>query len=73
MTQQTLPKKTDQDRLDELIDWYTKNKPDAGQVIQVRFSETELKKFGAVQSAANKLQWAYRGRTLERLADEKRV
>lgn len=72
MTQQTLAKKTEQDRLNELIDWYTKYKPDAGQVIQVRFTEKDLEKFGAVQSAANKLQWAYRGRTLQRLADEKR-
>lgn len=69
---QTMQRKTEQDRLNELIDWYTKFKPEAGHVIQVRFSEKELKKFGAVQCAANKLQWSYRGRTLERLADEKR-
>lgn len=69
---QTMQKKTEQDRLNDLIDWYAKYKPDAGQVIQVRFTERDLKKFGAVQSSTNKLQWAYRGRTLERLADEKR-
>jgi hypothetical protein len=68
---QMLAKKTEQDKLNDLIDWYTKNKPDAGKVIQVRFPESQLRKFGAVQSAANKLQWAYRGRTLERIPEPK--
>lgn len=62
-----LPRKTDQDRLNELIEFYTKHKPDAGRVIQVRFDESQLRKFGAVQESANKLRWSYRGRTLERV------
>jgi len=72
MTQGRLPPKTDQDRLNELIEFYTKHKPDAGQVILVRFTEAQLKKFGAVQSATNKMRWGYRGRTLERIPGEKR-
>jgi hypothetical protein len=67
MTQGRLTPKTDQDRLNELIEFYTKHKPHAGQVIQVRFAEDQLRKFGAIQEAANKLRWSYRGRTLERV------
>lgn len=68
MTQQNrLPAKTDQDRLNELIEFYTKFKPDAGKVIQVRLSEEQLRKFGASQDAVQKLRWHYRGRILERV------
>ena len=64
---ETMMKKTDQDRLNELIEFYTKHKPNAGQVIQVRFSEQQLRKFGASQDTAQKLRWHYRGRILERI------
>lgn len=66
MTEQFLAKKTDQDRLNELIDWYTQFKPDAGKVIPVRFPEKKLEKFATKNE--NGL-WSYRGRLLERVSD----
>jgi hypothetical protein len=66
MTSQTLDKKSDLDRLNELIDWYQANKPDAGKIIKVRFDEKKLEKFATKQE--NGL-YAYRGRLLERVPD----
>jgi hypothetical protein len=42
-TQSRLPAKSDQDRLNELIEFYTKHKPEAGKVIQVRLTEDQLR------------------------------
>jgi hypothetical protein len=56
-----------QAKLAPKIEFYTKHKPDAGQVIQVRFTEEQLRRFGASQDAAQKLRWHYRGRILERV------
>lgn len=39
-----LPRKTPRDKLDELIDWYEKFKPGAGQCIQVELSPKQLAK-----------------------------
>lgn len=71
MTIETLAKKTDKDRLDDLINWYEKNKPDAGRVIPVKLREKELATF-ATADANNPVHWHYRGRILERPFKEKR-
>lgn len=55
----------DVDKLNELIDWYNKFKPQAGKVIQVRFTTTQLKKFAVPIAGTNK--WRYRERVLEQL------
>lgn len=44
MTEQFMPKKTDLDKLNELIDWYEKNKPQAGKVIQVKLPPEKVAK-----------------------------
>jgi hypothetical protein len=64
MTEQFMPKKTDKDVLDELITWYEQNKPEAGKVIKVRFSEKELEKFANATATPN--TYSYRERLLER-------
>lgn len=44
MTEEFLPKKTDKDKLDELITWYERNKPQAGKVIQVKLPPEKVAK-----------------------------
>lgn len=63
--QAKLKPKSDQDRLNDLIDWYEKNKPNAGRVIQVNISPEYLDKF-AKKIPDEPKRWNYRGRILER-------
>lgn len=57
--------KSDLDRLNELIEWYDRfGKPDAGRIIAVRFSESELNGFATPIPGTR--QWRYRNRILER-------
>lgn len=58
--------KTDLDKLNELIDWYNKFKPQAGKVIKVRFEEGHLNRFAKPVPGKPNF-WAYRDRLLERL------
>lgn len=53
-----------QAKLDELIDWYDKFKPNCGQVIMVNLTHDSLAKFGA-QRLGKTDQYEYRGRKLE--------
>ena len=69
-----LAPKTDWDRLNELIDWYEKNNPKAGQVIQVRFDADYLdKRCKRVRQSKPTApdQWEHRGRILERVKGER--
>lgn len=60
-------RKTDKDRLDELLDWYTKFKPSVKRV-HVRMAEKELR---FAEATNNPLEFRYRGFTLERLQERK--
>jgi hypothetical protein len=65
---QKLKPKTDLDRLNELIDWYARFKPGAGQVIPVKFTrEYMLRQFGKPREDG---LWPYRERLLKRVEDE---
>lgn len=65
---QKRPPKTDLDRLNELIDWYQRYKPDAGKVIQMRFSiDYMAKHFGEPNEEGLS---PYRDRLLRRVQDE---
>lgn len=66
MTIELLAKKTDWDRLNDLIDWYEKFKPDAGKMIMVRFSTKELKRFATENENGT---WNYRNRLLARVPE----
>lgn len=55
-------------KADELIEWYEKNKPDAGKRIEISVTPAELKKaFGLKVEKGEKVEqreWPYRNRTL---------
>lgn len=57
---QTLPAKTPRDRLDELIDWYEKNKPDMPHVMPggVYMTKEELDSFAG--KGPREGEWMYR-------------
>lgn len=67
-----LPPKTDLDRLNELIEWYDRNKPDAWKRIQVTLGPKGLAKLLGIQprnGADGKplpfpLEQQHRGRTI---------
>lgn len=61
-------KKTDKDRLDELIDWYNQNKPLPGRVIKVRFATKDLLKFATKILDTN--QWSYRNVVLDQMVEQ---
>ena len=56
------PRRTIQDDVDRLIDWYETNKPSAARTIEVEATESDLEKF--CMRGADKQLW-YRGRVLE--------
>lgn len=65
----TRPTPTDLDKLNELIDWYNRNKPTAGQLIRVKFPIKQLQKFAhPVEGEPN--HWHYRGRILASIGDQ---
>lgn len=65
MVRQTLPPKTDLDKLNELIDWYARYKPEAGQRIPVMKGPKGLKKMlGLPQAIDAAKEYQYRGRTI---------
>ena len=65
---QKLPPKTDLDRLNELIDWYAKFKPQAGKVIAMQLTHDRMVKlFGHPNKDG---LWPYRDRLLRRVEDE---
>lgn len=60
-----LPPETELDLLNKLIDWYSQNKPSAGQRIHVKKGPKGLKKMlGIVESAKTESEYLYRGRTI---------
>lgn len=65
MRAKRLRAKTDLERLNELIDWYNQFKPQAGRVIQVRFSTQQLERFAERIEGTH--HWRYRERILEQL------
>lgn len=59
------PKKTDLDRLNELIDWYEKFKPEGGMRIPVNASrETLAKWFGYPEHKKPPEEFEHRGRII---------
>jgi hypothetical protein len=59
------PKKTELDRLNDLINWYEKFKPEAGKRIPVAASrETLAKWFGYPQHKKPPNEFEYRGRII---------
>lgn len=61
------PRDTDWGRLDDLIDWYERFKPQAGKVIQVRFETKELLLHCIATEIPN--EYRYRGRILQRITE----
>lgn len=67
--QKQLPRESDLDRLNALIDWYRMNRPGEGRTIQVRMTVKELRRFAHpidLEAEAPR-RWHYRGVTLDRL------
>lgn len=69
MTQESMARETDKDRLDKLIDWYNQNKPEPGRVIRVKFPVKELVKFATPTERPDR--FAYRNVILERASEQR--
>jgi hypothetical protein len=55
---------TDLDRLDKLISWYEKNKPEAGKRIPVALTPAKIAKMFNKELQPKQMEFNYRGRVI---------